>query len=187
MTSVLTDYIKTHRATSVYIQPYCQLSENIISHSIDSDTLQKILHKYNIKTGDFTVRTCYFYEDLVLSVCNDDAICTVSYPVAKYNDNELQLVLCNEYILSSVRFPLRTKYHHERQSFIYKHHGNGWELELEVLVPLILDPKEREKERENIFNEDYDIISSSFRLILTSQGKEGTFRNEYLKLKDLIC
>ena len=58
---------------------------------------------------------------------------------------------------------------------------------MEVLVPLILDPKDRKKERENIFNEDYDVISSSFRLILTNQGKEGTFKNEYLKLKDLIC
>lgn len=187
MTSVLTDYIKTHRATSVYIQPYCQLSENIVSHSIDTDTVQKVLKKYNIKPSDFTVKTCYFYEDLVLSVSNDIVTCKVSYPVAKYNDNNLQLVLCNEYTLSNVRFPLRKNYHHERQSFIYKHSGNGWELELEILVPLILNPKDREKERENIFNEDYDVISSSFRLILTNQGKEGTFRNEYLKLKDLIC
>ena len=49
MTSVLTDYIKTHRATSVYVQPCLQISEKISSHALSEQALQKIIENYNIK------------------------------------------------------------------------------------------------------------------------------------------
>lgn len=190
MTSTLTDYIKAHRATSVYVQPCLQLSENISSHSISDESVQKIIEYYQIKNSDFKVKTSYYYEDLVLEVYDNNIKCSVTYPVAKYQEDCLQLVLSNKYELSSVRFPLCKNYHHERQSLIYTLNGNGWIFELEILVPLILDPEEREKELSQMFSEDYDIISSSFRLYSTStstnQGKDS-FKDEYIKLKKLIC
>jgi len=186
------DHIKKHeKASLIFIQPHTRLGNNIVSHSINNNSLLNLLDHYGLTKKDFIVVTNYYYEDLSLKVIDNNINCSVTYPIETVDENNLELCIYNHFTLSNVRFPLRKEYHHERQSYNAVYNGDGWKIEIEILVPLIQSEKSRienlnellQKIRSDESNDK--LISISFKLYYL--GQINNFIQEYNYLKDVLC
>jgi hypothetical protein len=167
----------------VYIQPHYPLSDNVISHKITSAQFSEILKQYGDLTSfQKTVVTKYYHEDVVLQVnCDKTTKCYMtsrhSVDVGSGSESSLELVQENVVDLSVMKFPLKNKFHHERQAVLLIQDGLGYSLELEILVPGIKEPRSRLVDLSQIMlfdspeskdSEEPAAFSLSFRFMIKS-------------------
>ena len=130
------------KSSHKYIQPRLPLADNIVSHSIPSEVFLRILNHYGgLSAFQSEIMTKYYYENMILEVNSQrDAKCYIICRRDHDTDEKgVEFVGEHRLILAPMCFPLSKDYHHERQSIILTLGA----LELEVLLPNILDPKQR--------------------------------------------
>lgn len=172
-------HIPSTKSNLIYIQPYYPLADKIISHRITIDQLQQLLDLYGgIDKFAQDVLTHYHYHDMVLEVNSaKQKACYITYVNDHTVGSHYELVMANRVDLSVTRFPLTKNYHHARQSVVLSRHGNGYRLDIEILLPNIKDPQERYSELPSILdwkdddNDDVECpyISLSFKYIVKNR------------------
>ena len=153
-----------------YIQPHYPLSDNIVSHSVSLECLNKIKDVYeNRHNRSFVSRILTKYYDMnrVYSVADDKKI---EYKVIYRNDHKvldyfndcqttLEYVGENQFPLNANFFQIKKKYNHERQLILQVLDTVGYRIELESLLVGLTGDVESQ-------------MSHSFRLVIKSMNKD---------------
>ena len=192
--SNLVHSIISSRLNTKYLQPHCPLSDNIISHSVSFEIIQKLVKEYK-SYGLFKpyLQTRYYDLDRVYTVTQAAGSNTKDYRVVYRNDHQvleyestgqttLEYIGENNFPLDSDAFPIKKKYHHERQLVLYVLENPHFRLEIEVLLTG-LDTYENRKPLMDLAITDNPAFlgSFSFRFLV----KDGIVRedlNEHLEL-----
>jgi len=160
------------RLNTKYIQPHYPLSDNMVSHAIQFDTLIELKNKY-AKYGIFipVLQTKYHDLDRVLvvtqSLYNSNKEVLIIYrndqQVLTYDSGEqttLEYIGENRFKLDNDSFPIKKQYHHERQAVVHVLETPQFRLELEVLLTGL----DTYSGRKQVMSLDHKILENSMVL-----------------------
>jgi len=135
-----------------------------------------LLHHYGLTTADGTVITRYFHYNQIMEVENGTIKCYIdrSHETVVDVDHNMEMLGVNRVNLDPMSFPLRSNYHHERQSIVFtKKIDLDLEVQIDIIVEGIIEPQKRKEQtphllellKENNIDDSSPIISVSYLLI----------------------
>ena len=137
--------VSSHLNTK-YIQPHYPLADNVVSHAVPFAVLMEIKERFS-KYGRFVpiLQTKYHDLDRVFVVSETSSSKLKEYRIMYRNDHQvlrypsgsqttIEYIGENRFKLDVETFPIKQRYHHERQSVVHVLDTPHFRIELEVLL-----------------------------------------------------
>lgn len=174
------------KANHKYIQPCYPLGDNIVSHRITKTQFGALYRHYNeLQPLKSKLLTQYHSNDIVLEIDTNASTshhCYISYRVDSYagNGSHLEFVGEDHHDLPVTRFPLTTKFHHERQTLVF---FNDY-IQLEISLTGIYRQRDHKKILEVVLatdqeatDEESPVISLSLKIPASTPDLNAQIQN----------